>query len=82
MTAMESSGTAGSIGCPDVGGNEETAATTAVTDWLDGKGRAYDTVGEVVRASGSARRAAMWGGGHPFLGGARPRGRRPETPAH
>ncbi|MFG1996360.1 CocE/NonD family hydrolase [Actinoplanes sp. NPDC048988] len=58
---MDSLGTAGSTGCPDAGGKDETAATMAVIDWLDGKGRAYDAAGKIVRATWSARSVAMWG---------------------
>ena len=58
---MDSLGTYRSTGCPDVGGRDETAAALAVIDWLDGKGRAYDSAGKVVRASWSSRRVAMTG---------------------
>ncbi|MBM2620760.1 Xaa-Pro dipeptidyl-peptidase [Actinoplanes sp. LDG1-06] len=61
MIAMDSLGTNLSTGCPDTGGNDETAAMRAVVDWLDGKGRAFDTAGKTVAASWSVRRVAMYG---------------------
>lgn len=61
VITVDSLGTNLSTGCPDTGGRDETAAMRAVVDWLDLKGRAYDSAGRPVTASWSARRVAMTG---------------------
>jgi len=43
-------GTGHSTGCPTIGGPEENLAVKAVIDWLNGRGRAFDTDGAEVKA--------------------------------
>lgn len=43
-------GTGLSDGCPSVGGRDEAMAGKAVVEWLNGKGRAFDSDGNEVKA--------------------------------
>lgn len=61
MIGMDSLGTAGSTGCPDSGGPNETAAMRAVVDWLGGHGKAFDTAGNPLSATWSAGSIGMYG---------------------
>jgi X-Pro dipeptidyl-peptidase len=57
----ESLGTAGSDGCPDVGGRTEATATKAVIDWLNGRARGETRSGRRVRARWSTGNVGMIG---------------------
>ena len=46
----EGIGSAGSDGCPTIGDRDETLATRAVIDWLNGRARAFDANGAPGRA--------------------------------
>jgi X-Pro dipeptidyl-peptidase len=57
----ESLGTAGSDGCPDVGGRAEAVSTKAVIDWLNGRARGETPSGRPVRARWSTGNVGMIG---------------------
>ncbi|MEV0459733.1 Xaa-Pro dipeptidyl-peptidase [Catellatospora methionotrophica] len=54
-------GTGDSEGCPTSGDMQETLATTAVVDWLNGRARGYSAAGALVTASWSTGNVGMIG---------------------
>lgn len=54
-------GTAGSDGCPDVGGRADVLGGKAVIDWLNGRATAYSADGTTVTADWATGKAAMIG---------------------
>ena len=54
-------GTHGSDGCPTVGDTNETLATTAVIDWLNGRAPGYDASGAPVSADWTTGAVGMYG---------------------
>ncbi|GAB4057164.1 Xaa-Pro dipeptidyl-peptidase [Catellatospora paridis] len=54
-------GTGASDGCPTSGDMQETLATTAVVDWLNGRARGYSASGAQVTASWSTGNVGMIG---------------------
>src|SRR5690606_17535223 len=59
--ASHSLGTGRSTGCPTVGDENETLATKAVIDWLNGRARAFDRNGRQVSASWANGSVGMYG---------------------
>lgn len=57
----ESIGSGMSTGCPTTGDVNETLATKAVVDWLNGRAKAYDEEGEEVIADWSTGKVGMTG---------------------
>ena len=57
----ESIGTFNSQGCPDVGADAETLGTKAVIDWLNGRARGFDAVGNPVTADWTTGDVGMVG---------------------
>ena len=57
----ESIGTFNSDGCPDIGGRWETLGTKAVIDWLNGRARGFDEVGNPVTADWTTGAVGMTG---------------------
>ena len=57
----QSVGTDQSTGCPTVGDANETLATKAVIDWLNGRARGFDLTGQPVRADWTTGDVGMVG---------------------
>lgn len=57
----ESIGTASSDGCPTIGDMQETLATKAVIDWLNGRAKAWDEDGQPVTADWTTGDVGMVG---------------------
>jgi X-Pro dipeptidyl-peptidase len=57
----ESIGTFNSDGCPDVGGRVETLGAKAVIDWLNGRARGWDAMGNPVTADWTTGAVGMVG---------------------
>jgi X-Pro dipeptidyl-peptidase len=57
----ESVGTGFSDGCPTIGDMQETLATKAIIDWLNGRARAWSDTGEPVKADWSTGDVGMTG---------------------
>lgn len=61
VVLAEGPGSGESDGCPTSGGENETTATTAVVDWLNGRLPAYDADGDEVTADWSTGSVGMTG---------------------
>lgn len=59
--SAHSLGTGKSTGCPTIGDEAEILAAKAVIDWLNGKGRAWDSRGDEVQATWSNGNVGMKG---------------------
>lgn len=61
FVGVDLTGTNRSTGCGDVGGPAEVQGAKAVIDWLEGRAKAYDSAGNLVRATWTTGKVAMIG---------------------